>query len=67
MFSKDGLITMRDLLKWTGRKFVDKERFIIEGYGILAERLRTIEEKEHVFNVLANGAKITPEDIFNYY
>ena len=45
MFSKDGLITMRDLLKWTGRKFVNKELFIIEGYGILAERLRTIEEK----------------------
>ena len=43
VFSKDGLITMRDLLKWTGRRFVDKEMFIIEGYGILAERLRTIE------------------------
>lgn len=41
VFSKDGLITMRDLLKWTGRKFVNKEMFIIEGYGILAERLRT--------------------------
>ncbi len=36
VFSKDGLITMRDLLKWTGRKFVNKELFVIEGYGILA-------------------------------
>jgi len=36
VFSKDGLITMRDLLKWTGRKFLSKEMFITEGYGILA-------------------------------
>ena len=34
---------MRDLLKWTGRKFVDKDLFIIEGYCILAERLRILE------------------------
>ena len=59
VFSKDGLITMRDLLKWTGRKFVNKEMFIIEGYGILAERLRTLEEKEHVYQVLSAGSKIT--------
>jgi midasin (ATPase involved in ribosome maturation) len=34
---------MRDLLKWTGRRFEDKDMFIVEGYGILAERLRTAE------------------------
>ena len=67
MFTKDGLITMRDILKWTGRKFVNKDLFIIEGYGILAERLRTIEEKEHVFNVLSAGSKITYQHIFAYY
>lgn len=58
---------MRDLLKWTGRKFVNKEMFIIEGYGILAERLRTLEEKEHVYQVLSAGSKITYQQIFQYY
>ena len=52
---------MRDLLKWTGRKFNDKEMFIIEGYGILAERLRTTQEKEHVFPVLTQGSKINKQ------
>ena len=25
VFSKDGIITIRDLLKWTGRQFNDKD------------------------------------------
>lgn len=28
VFSKDNIITIRDLLKWTGRKFIDKESFM---------------------------------------
>jgi midasin (ATPase involved in ribosome maturation) len=55
---------MRDLLKWTGRKFTDKEMFVIEGYGILAERLRTIQEKKYVLEVLAASSKTNDEKIF---
>ena len=43
VFSKDSVITIRDLLKWTGRKYSDKESFIREGFALLGERLRTEE------------------------
>jgi midasin (ATPase involved in ribosome maturation) len=40
VFEKDGLVTIRNLLKWCERKYVDKEKFAVEGYAILAEKLR---------------------------
>ena len=46
------MITIRDLLKWTGREFLTKEMFMIDGYALLAERLRTKEEKQFVEGVL---------------
>jgi midasin len=48
VFSKDGLITIRDLLKWTGREFIDKDNFMRDGFALLGERLRTEEEKKYV-------------------
>ena len=36
VFEKDGLITIRNLLKWCERRFVSKEKFAMEGYAILA-------------------------------
>lgn len=58
VFSKDGVITIRDLLKWTGRKFSDKQSFMREGYALLVQRLRTSEEKQFVEAVLLSGTKV---------
>jgi midasin (ATPase involved in ribosome maturation) len=48
VFSKDGVITVRDLLKWTGREFRDKGEFVREGYAIFVERIRGEEERKFV-------------------
>lgn len=36
VFEKEGLITIRNLLKWCERPYISKEKFIMEGYAILA-------------------------------
>ena len=38
---KEAAITVRDLIKWANRPFIYAEDLAIEGYCILAERLRT--------------------------
>lgn len=45
---KDGLITPRDLLRWAERHATSKVELAQNGYMLLAERLRTSEEKETV-------------------
>lgn len=67
VFSKDNIITIRDLLKWTGRKFADKDSFMREGYALLTERLRTQEEKKFVSNVLFAGSKNQTYDMSREY
>lgn len=67
MFEKDGLITIRNLLKWCERKFISKEKFAMEGYAILAEKLRNNEEKRFVEKVLLSGLKYTVEQVRQEY
>ena len=45
---KDGLITPRDLLRWADREATSKLQLARDGYMLLAERLRTEEEKNTV-------------------
>lgn len=42
---KDGFITPRDLLRWANRNATSKSDLALEGYMLLAERLRTPDEK----------------------
>ena len=49
---KDGFITPRDLLRWAGRGPSSKIELAREGYMLLAERLRTLEEKDCVKEVI---------------
>ena len=49
---KDGLITPRDLLRWAERKVTHKEELAIEGYMLLAERLRDDDEKSVVKKII---------------
>ncbi|KAL7554496.1 hypothetical protein ACHAWF_017951, partial [Thalassiosira exigua] len=56
---KDGLITPRDLLRWAGRGASTKTELAMEGYMLLAERLRVDEEKDAVRSVIEKEIKVT--------
>jgi midasin len=56
---KDGLITPRDLLRWAERGGSSKTAIAMEGYMLLAERLRTDEEKHIVRSVIEDQLKVT--------
>lgn len=55
---KDGFITPRDLLRWAERGASSKVELAREGYMLLAERLRTKEEKEYVREELESQIKV---------
>jgi midasin len=54
---KDGLITPRDLLRWSERGASSKVELAQEGFMLLAERLRTLEEKKCVQGVIETHFK----------
>jgi len=55
---KDSFITPRDLLRWAERKSSSRQEFAEQGYMLLAERLRSLEEKEMVQSVLEEHLKV---------
>lgn len=55
---KDGLITPRDLLRWAERKVRSKEELAMEGYMLLAERLRDDDEKSVVKKIIEEIFKV---------
>jgi midasin len=55
---KDGLVTPRDLLRWAERKVTSKNELAIEGYMLLAERLRDEDEKVTVKQILEDIFKV---------
>jgi len=64
---KDGLITPRDLLRWAERGGATKAAIAVEGYMLLAERLRSEEEKEIVRSVIEEQLKVTINCESTYY
>jgi midasin len=55
---KDGIMTPRDLLRWAHRGTGSKQALAREGYMLLAERLRTQEEKEVVEEEIETRLKV---------
>lgn len=55
---KDSFITPRDLLRWAERKASSKLELAEQGYMLLAERLRSEEEKLLVREVLEENLKV---------
>ena len=49
---KEGVVTVRDLIKWGQRSVKSLEELAQEGYSILAERLRTQEERDFIKKVI---------------
>jgi midasin len=64
---KDSFITPRDLLRWAERKSSSRLEFAEQGYMLLAERLRSLEEKEMVKSVLEEYLKVKLNPSEMYY
>ena len=69
---KEGLITIRDLLKWGSRDIYKREGLAYEGYFVIAEKLRTIEEKNKVKKIILKHCNkickvLDTEDYFDSY
>jgi midasin len=56
---KDSFITPRDLLRWAERQSGSKQDLAEHGYMLLAERLRSEEEKRMVRDVLEEHTKVS--------
>ncbi|CAM9377533.1 unnamed protein product, partial [Scytosiphon promiscuus] len=63
---KHGAISPRDLLRWAGRKPQGKQQLAEEGYMLLAERLRSEEEKVAMRRVLEEqiGVPLDPDCLY---
>ncbi|CAN0109706.1 unnamed protein product [Ectocarpus sp. 6 AP-2014] len=63
---KHGAISPRDLLRWAGRKPQGKQQLAEEGYMLLAERLRSAEEKVAMRAVLEEqiGVPLDPDCLY---
>jgi midasin len=64
---KHGFITLRDLFKWAERQPVGYQQLAEEGYMLLAERLRSDEEKRVIQSVLEAhmpGARLDPASLY---
>jgi len=55
---KDGLITPRDLLRWAEREVITKYDLAVQGYMLLAERLRDEDEKGLVKEIIEEHMKV---------
>lgn len=55
---KNGFATLRDLFRWALREAVGYEQLAANGYMLLAERCRSLEEKETVKIVLEKIMKV---------
>ncbi|CAM9811475.1 unnamed protein product, partial [Phaeothamnion confervicola] len=63
---KHGFIGPRDLLRWAGRAPSDKRAIAVEGYMLLAERLRSEDERNEIRVVLEEHFGVAI-DVANLY
>lgn len=49
---KESFITIRDLIKWASRDIIEMDQLALNGYCLLAERLRYESERSQVHDVL---------------
>lgn len=69
---RHSLVTLRDLFRWAGRPMVTIEDLALNGYAVLAERLRHVEERtivketiERIFKVQLDVSSlyVLPDDL----
>ena len=57
---------MRDLIKWGKREISSIDDLAYEGYFVLAEKMRTSEEREFIKNIIEKHTKVRL-NTENYY
>ncbi|KAF3354041.1 putative RING finger protein [Verticillium dahliae VDG1] len=64
---KDSFATLRDLFRWTQRSAEDREQIAINGFMLLAERVRVDEERIAVKEIIEKvfKVKIDPEQLYS--
>lgn len=55
---KNSFATLRDLFRWASREAVGYDQLAINGYMLLAERVRKLEEKREVQSVIEKVMKV---------
>ncbi|KAK9450165.1 uncharacterized protein V1518DRAFT_426070 [Limtongia smithiae] len=58
LFEKDGFATLRDLFRWANREAVGYDQLALNGYLLLAERVRSDDEKYLVKDVIETVMKV---------
>lgn len=59
---KDSFATLRDLFRWASRNADDREQLAVNGYYLLAERVRNDEERQVVKSTIEEVMKIRIDD-----
>lgn len=60
--SKHGFATLRDLFRWAGRDAIDYQELAENGYMLLAERARRLEDKQVVKDVIESIMKVRVDE-----
>ncbi|EGR30434.1 type a von willebrand factor domain protein [Ichthyophthirius multifiliis] len=55
---KESSITIRDLIKWGNRPVLTVDELAMEGYCLLAERLRTQEERDFIQKIIEKHCRV---------
>ena len=63
---RGSVITVRELIKWGSREFASMEEFAFEGFCVLAERLRSEEDREAVKAVIQRTLKVQIDERKHY-
>ncbi|KAK9365423.1 hypothetical protein V1509DRAFT_649647 [Lipomyces kononenkoae] len=58
LFEKNGFATLRDLFRWANREAVGYDQLALNGYLLLAERVRRPEEQEVVKEVIEKVMRV---------
>lgn len=66
VFEKHGFATLRDLFRWASREAVGYEQLAWNGYLLLAERIRKVDERKIVKSTLESVMKVKIDVEANY-
>ncbi len=59
---KNSFATLRDLFRWASRDADDREQLAVNGFMLLAERVRNYEERHAVKNIIEEVMKISIDE-----
>ena len=63
---KNSFATLRDLFRWAFRKADDREKLAVNGFLLLAERVRNLEERKAVKRIVQEVMKVQIDEVQIY-